>query len=103
MENQVFQKTPFLRLLIGAVLGLGTSIAPLVLLGFGLATFNIIRVVGPENATIVYGMVGGVAGVATVILSPLGGVIADKTKVKFGKSYLINSNFFYIPLLSGNL
>jgi len=85
MENQVFQKTPFARLLIGAVLGLGTSIAPLVLLSFGLATFNIIRVVGPENATAVYGMVGGVAGIATVILSPLGGVIADKTKVKMGR------------------
>lgn len=47
MESQTFQKTPFARLLIGAVLGLGTSIAPLVLLSFGLATFNIIRVVGP--------------------------------------------------------
>jgi MFS family permease len=85
MENKVFQKTPFARLLIGAVLGLGTSIAPLVLLGFGLATFNIIRIVGVENATAVYGMVGGITGVFLVISSPLGGAIADKTRVKMGR------------------
>ncbi|OOM74073.1 enterobactin exporter EntS [Clostridium puniceum] len=85
MENQGFQKTPFARLLIGAVLGLGTSIAPLVLLGFGLATFNIIRIVGVENATAVYGMVGGITGIFLVISSPLGGAIADKTKFKMGR------------------
>jgi MFS family permease len=85
MENQGFQKTPFARLLIGAVLGLGTSIAPLVLLGFGLATFNIIRLVGVENATAVYGMVGGITGIFLVITAPLGGAIADKTKVKMGR------------------
>jgi MFS family permease len=85
MSNQEFQKTPFARLLIGAVLGLGTSIAPLVLLGFGLATFNIIRIVGVENATAVYGMVGGITGIFLVISSPLGGSIADKTKVKMGR------------------
>jgi len=85
MENQVFQKTPFARLLIGAVLGLGTSIAPLVLLGFGLATFKIIGLVGVENATAVYGMVGGVTGIFLVISAPLGGLIADKTKVKMGR------------------
>ena len=85
MENQVFQKTPFARLLIGAVIGLGTSVAPLVLLSFGLATFNIIRLVGVENATAVYGMVGGVSGLAVVVLSPLGGLVADKTTVKMGR------------------
>ena len=85
MENQVFQKTPFARLLIGAVLGLGTSIAPLVLLGFGLATFKIIGLVGVENATAVYGMVGGITGIFLVISAPLGGLIADKTKVKMGR------------------
>jgi MFS family permease len=85
MEKQEFQKTPFARLLIGAVLGLGTSIAPLVLLGFGLATFNIIRIVGVENATAVYGMVGGITGIFLVITSPLGGAIADKTKFKMGR------------------
>ncbi|GKX65754.1 MFS transporter [Inconstantimicrobium mannanitabidum] len=85
MGNQQFQKTPFARLLIGAVLGLGTSIAPLVLLGFGLATFNIIRIVGVQNATAVYGMVGGITGIFLVITSPLGGAIADKTRVKMGR------------------
>ncbi|GKX65760.1 MFS transporter [Inconstantimicrobium mannanitabidum] len=85
MGNQQFQRTPFARLLIGAVLGLGTSIAPLVLLGFGLATFNIIRIVGVQNATAVYGMVGGITGIFLVITSPLGGAIADKTRVKMGR------------------
>lgn len=85
MESQQFERTPFARLLIGAILGLGTSIAPLVLLGFGLAQFNIIRLVGNANATSVYGMVGGISGVAIVIMSPLGGLIADKTRIKFGR------------------
>lgn len=51
MSNQEFQKTPFGRLLIGAVLGLGTSIAPLVLLGFGLATFNIYNLINIVHET----------------------------------------------------
>lgn len=85
MENHVYQKTPFGRLLTAAILGLGTSIAPLVLLGFGLIQFNIIRLVGPENVTSVYGTVAGIGGLAIVFMGPLGGVIADKTKVKFGR------------------
>ncbi len=85
MEREELVRTPFLRLIVGAIIGLGTSIAPLVLLGFGLATFNIIRVVGPQNATAVYGMAGGISGVAIVIMGPLGGIIADKTTLKFGR------------------
>lgn len=85
MENQVWEKTPFVRLLVGALIGLGTSVAPLVLLMFGLIQFNIIRLVGPENVTVVYGTVAGVGGLATVVLGPLGGVIADKTTVKIGR------------------
>lgn len=36
MENQVWNKTPLVRLVIAAVLGIGTAVAPIVLLGFGL-------------------------------------------------------------------
>lgn len=85
MDNQVFQKTPFVRLLIGAILGLGTSIAPLVLLSFGLIQFSIIRLVGPENVTVAYGTAAGIQGLAIVFLGPLGGIIADKTTVKMGR------------------
>lgn len=85
MENKVWEKTPFGRLLVGALLGIGTSVAPLVLLGFGLIQFNIIRLVGPENVTAVYGTVAGIGGLAIVFLGPLGGVIADKTTVKMGR------------------
>jgi len=85
MENKVWEKTPFGRLLLGSLLGLGTSIAPLVLLGFGLIQFNIIRLVGPENVTSVYGMVAGIGGLSIVFLGPLGGIIADKTTVKMGR------------------
>lgn len=85
MENHKWEKTPFVRLLVGALIGIGTSIAPLVLLMFGLIQFNIIRLVGPENVTAVFGTVAGIAGLAVVILGPLGGVIADKTTVKMGR------------------
>ena len=85
MENQVWEKTPFVRLLVGALIGIGTSIAPLVLLMLGLIQFNIMRLVGPENVTAVFGTVAGIAGLAVVILGPLGGVIADKTTVKMGR------------------
>ncbi|MBU3099494.1 MULTISPECIES: MFS transporter [Clostridium] len=85
MENQVWKKTPFVRLVIAATIGVGTSIAPLVLLMFGLIQFNIIRLVGPEKVTVVFGMAAGISSLAIVILGPLGGVIADRTHVKFGR------------------
>ena len=85
MENKILQKTPFGRLILAAVLGVGTSIAPLVLLGFGLIQFSIIRLVGPENVTAAYGTAAGIQGLAIVILGPLGGIIADKTTVKIGR------------------
>ncbi|MBU3099490.1 MULTISPECIES: MFS transporter [Clostridium] len=85
MENHVFEKTPFLKLMVAAVLGVGTSIAPLVLLTFGLIQFSIIRIVGPEHVTAAYGVAAGIQGLAIVILGPLGGVIADKTTFKMGR------------------
>jgi len=85
MENKVGEKTPFGRLILAAVLGIGTSIAPLVLLGFGLIQFSIIRLVGPENVTAAYGTAAGIQGLAIVFLGPLGGIIADKTTVKMGR------------------
>lgn len=85
MENQVWNRTPFVRLVIAAIFGVGTATAPLVLLSFGLIQFNIIRLVGEENVTAVYGMVAGIGGLAIVFLGPFGGVIADKTRIRFGR------------------
>ena len=85
MGNNVYQKTPFGRLIFASILGIGTAIACMVLLGFGIIQFKIISLVGPENVTAVYGTVSGIAGLAIVILSPLGGAIADKTKFKIGR------------------
>jgi MFS family permease len=85
METLTWNKTPLVRLVLAAILGVGTAVAPLVLLGFGLIQFNIIRLVGEQNVTQVYGMVAGIGGLAIVFLGPLGGVIADKTRVKFGR------------------
>lgn len=85
METLKMEKTPFLRLIIAVILGVGTAVAPLVLLLFGLIQFSIIRVSGPEKVTEIYGVISGIASLAIVILSPLGGIIADKTKVKFGR------------------
>lgn len=85
MENQVYQKTPFGRLIFASLIGLGTSLACMVLLNFGLIQFAIIRLVGPEKVTSVFGTVSGIVGLAIVVLTPLSGIIADKTKFKIGR------------------
>ncbi|ULT58276.1 MFS transporter [Neobacillus drentensis] len=85
MENTVINKTPFGRLIVASILGVGTAIAPLVLLAFGLIQFIIIKIVGPEHSTAVYGTASGITGIAVVIFGLLSGVIADKTRVKMGR------------------
>jgi len=81
----MFKKTPFVRLVIAAMLGLGTSIAPLVLLSFGLSTFIVIRIVGQEHATAAFATATGISGIAVVIFGLFSGVIADKTRLKMGR------------------
>ncbi|MEH7120347.1 MFS transporter [Neobacillus vireti] len=85
MENTLMKKTPFWRLVVAAFLGVGTATAPLVLLGFGLNTFIVIRIVGQEHATATYGTAIGITNIAVVFFGLLGGVIADKTRVKLGR------------------
>lgn len=85
METVGWKRTPFKRLIVAAMLGVGTAIAPLVLLGFGLSTFIVIRIVGSEDATAVYGTASGITGIAIVIFGLFGGVIADKTRLKMGR------------------
>lgn len=85
MDKIVWNKTPFLRLMAALLLGVGTSIAPLVLLMFGLIQFKIMSVVGPVATTGAFGMAAGIASIAIVVLSPLGGMIADKTHIRFGR------------------
>lgn len=77
--------TPFWRLLTAAMVGVGTSIAPLVLLMFGMIQFNIIRIVGESKVTETFGICAGIASFSLVFLSPLGGYIADRTTVSFGR------------------
>lgn len=85
VESTHFQKTPFWRLITAGILGIGTSVAPMVLLMFGLIQFKIISVVGPQKVTEVFGKSAGIVGIALVILVPLGGILADKTNSKFGR------------------
>lgn len=79
------KRTPYKRLVPAAMLGVGTSIAPLVLLMFGIIQFNIIRLVGEDQVTAMFGMCAGISSFALVVLSPLGGYIADRTYVRFGR------------------
>ena len=79
------KRTPYIRLVIAAMLGIGTSVAPLVLLMFGIIQFNIIRLVGQDSVTQIFGIAAGVASLAIVFLSPMGGYIADHTYVKMGR------------------
>jgi len=81
----MLKKTPFVRLVIAAMLGVGTSIAPLVLLSFGLSTFIVIRIVGQEHATAAFATATGISGIAVVIFGLFSGVIADKTRLKMGR------------------
>ena len=81
----MIKKTPFVRLVIAAMLGVGTSIAPLVLLSFGLSTFIVIRIVGQEQATAAFATATGISGIAVVIFGLFSGVIADKTRLKMGR------------------
>jgi MFS family permease len=85
MENSMMKKTPFGRLLVAAILGVGTSIAPLVLLGFGLSTFIVIRIVGQDHATAAYATAAGISGIVGVFFGIISGLIADKTRVKMGR------------------
>ncbi|WP_068716900.1 MFS transporter [Vibrio tritonius] len=79
------KKTPYKRLVPAAMIGVGTSVAPLVLLMFGIIQFNIIRLVGESEVTAMFGICAGISSFALVVLSPLGGFIADRTYVKFGR------------------
>lgn len=79
------KRTPYIRLVIAAMLGIGASVAPLVLLMFGIIQFNIIRLVGQDSVTQVFGIAAGVASLAIVFLSPISGFIADHTYVKMGR------------------
>jgi MFS family permease len=79
------KKTPYKRLVPAAMIGVGTSIAPLVLLMFGIIQFNIIRLVGESQVTSMFGICAGISSFAIVILSPLGGYIADRTYVSMGR------------------
>ncbi|GGN99190.1 MFS transporter [Saccharibacillus kuerlensis] len=85
MQEYTRKVTPFGRLIVATVLGMGTSVAPLVLLGFGLSTFIIIRIVGQNQATAAYGFASGIIGIAVVIFGIFGGVLADKFQFKIGR------------------
>ena len=85
MENNVQQRTPFLRLVIASFICLFTSIPAFVLVMAGIVQFSIIRLVGPENMTAVFGLAGGISGLVIVVLNPIGGFLADRTTFKFGR------------------
>ncbi|MEH7097693.1 MFS transporter [Neobacillus vireti] len=84
-EIYQWKKTPYLNLIIAAFLGVGTSVGAIVILNFGLIQFNIIRLVGPDRVTAVFGTASGISSLAALVLGLIGGVIADKTRLKFGR------------------
>jgi MFS family permease len=83
--NYQWTKTSYIKLIIAAFLGVGTSIGATVILNFGLIQFNIIRLVGPERVTEVFGIASGISSLVVVVLAVMGGAIADKTRLKFGR------------------
>lgn len=85
MENNTQQKTPFLRLVIASFICLFTAIPAFVLVMAGIIQFSIIRVAGPENMTAIFGLAGGISGIAIVVMNPIGGFLADRTTFRFGR------------------
>ncbi|WP_238917185.1 MFS transporter [Clostridium sp. YIM B02555] len=96
MENCTQQKTPFIRLIIVASIILFTSLPAIILVNAGLIQFTIIKLVGPQNVTAIYGLAAGISGVAIVVLNPIGGFLADKTRFKFGrrKTWIVGGSIF---------
>ena len=84
-EINQWKKTPYINLIVAAFLGVGTSLGAIIILNFGLIQFNIIRLVGPERVTEVFGSASGISSLSAVVLGLMGGVIADKTRLKFGR------------------
>ncbi|EKN4146632.1 MFS transporter [Yersinia enterocolitica] len=78
-------KTPYCRLLLAINLGVGTSLAPITLLIYGLSQFNIIRLVGKAQATETFGLIVGIVSIAAFFLMPCGGYLSDKTKSSLGR------------------
>lgn len=85
MENNVQQKTPFLRLVIATFILLFTAIPAFVLVTAGIVQFTIARVAGPQNMTAVFGLAGGISGIAIVVMNPISGFLADRTTFKLGR------------------
>lgn len=75
----------FRRLSVTAMLGVGSSIAPMVLIVFGLVQYKIIHIAGYGQVTTLYGITAGIASLALVLLNPLGGHIGDRTRLAFGR------------------
>lgn len=96
MENNTQQKTPFLTLIIVASIILFVSLPAIVLVNAGLIQFTIIKLVGPQNVTAMYSLAAGISGVAIVVLNPIGGSLADKTRFKFGrrKTWIVGGSIF---------
>ncbi|WP_160691215.1 MFS transporter [Clostridium sp. C2-6-12] len=96
MENNTQQKTPFLTLIIVASLILFVSLPAIVLVNAGLIQFTIIKLVGPQNVTAMYSLAAGISGVAIVVMNPIGGFLADKTRLKFGrrKTWIVGGSIF---------
>ncbi|VTQ54705.1 sugar (Glycoside-Pentoside-Hexuronide) transporter [Campylobacter jejuni] len=79
------KKTSYWRFMLAINLGIGTSLAPITLLIYGLSQFNIIRLVGKEQATGIFGVIAGIVSFSILFLAPCGGYLSDRTRSPLGR------------------
>lgn len=82
MNNKI--RTPFKRLMTGLILGnVGFYIASVVPVAL-LLTLKFLSL-NPEDAAVNFSLTAAIGGVATLIAGYIGGILSDRTSIKFGK------------------
>lgn len=85
MDKINWQKTPFWRLMVALLPGVGLAIAAQVLLLFGLIQFKLMGIVGADAVTAVFGTAAGISCLVIAVITPLTGVLADHTHARIGR------------------
>ena len=68
-------------IIISIIIGVASSIAPTVLLTYGMGQFNIIRIVGQDQSTWWFSVTLGIVNLSLIFLNPLSGYLFDKSRL----------------------
>ncbi len=74
---------------VAILIGIGSSVTPVVLLTFGILQFKLVNIFGIKEATSAYALTAGIAGVTIVFLAPLSGMLIDKLSPRHNISLVL--------------